>query len=149
MASRVLLPLSLAGVLVLSACGSEQDFGDEFEERDAEKLALGEQIYVQYCAACHGEQLEGEPEWRRRGADGRLPAPPHDDSGHTWHHPDEELFLVTRDGMVPPLAPEGYESNMPAFGDVLTDEEIRAVIVYIKSHWSDEIRQSRRRMLER
>ena len=149
MASRLLLPLSLAGALLLSACASEQDVGDEFDERDAEKLALGEQIYVQHCAACHGEQLEGEPDWRRRGADGRLPAPPHDDSGHTWHHPDEELFLVTRDGMVPPLAPEGYESNMPAFGDVLSDEEIRAVIVYIKSHWSDEIRQSRRRMLDR
>ena len=87
--------------------------------------------------------MEGEPDWRNRKPDGRLPAPPHDASGHTWHHPMDMLFRMTRDGIVPPLAPDGYESDMPAFGGVLSDNEIRAVLSHIESRWPDEIRQMR------
>ena len=53
---------------------------------DPELVALGASVYAQHCAACHGRELEGEPNWRRRKADGTLPAPPHDATGHTWHH---------------------------------------------------------------
>ena len=60
-----------------------------------------------------------------------MPAPPHDDSGHTWHHPDEVLFGITKHGVVPPYAPPGYESDMPAFAGKLSDDEIRAVLAYI------------------
>lgn len=107
---------------------------------DARQVALGETAYGQYCANCHGAKLEGQPNWRSRRADGRLPAPPHDETGHTWHHPDEVLFRITKQGMKPPLAPEGYESDMPAFDEVLTDEEIWAVLAFIKSTWPPEIR---------
>lgn len=100
-------------------------------------------MYAAQCASCHGENLAGEPNWRERKANGRLPAPPHDASGHTWHHPMDMLFRMTRDGIVPPLAPEGYESNMPAFGGVLSDNEIRAALSYIESRWPDDIQQMR------
>lgn len=109
------------------------------DPRDAQQVALGETIYRQHCASCHGARLEGQPDWRTRKPDGRLPAPPHDATGHTWHHTDEELFRITKSGLKPPLAPEGYQSDMPAFGGVLSDAEIRAVLAYIKSRWPPEI----------
>jgi hypothetical protein len=59
-------------------------------------LALGDKLYVQHCASCHGANLEGQPDWRKRLPNGRFPAPPHDATGHTWHHPDEVLFAVTK-----------------------------------------------------
>jgi len=106
---------------------------------DAAQVAAGKIVYEQYCAACHGDRLQGQPAWKKRLPSGRMPAPPHDESGHTWHHPDPVLFGIVRDGLVPPHAPQGYESDMPAFGDRLSDEQIWAVLAYIKSHWSPKI----------
>jgi mono/diheme cytochrome c family protein len=111
-------------------------------------LALGEKLYAQQCASCHGARLEGQPDWRKRLPNGRFPAPPHDESGHTWHHPDEVLFGITKHGLVPPYAPAGYESDMPAFGGKLSDPEIRAVLAYIESHWSPVVRKQRAEMLK-
>ena len=111
-------------------------------------LALGEKLYAQHCASCHGANLEGQPDWRKRLANGRFPAPPHDASGHTWHHPDEVLFAVTKLGLVPPYAPAGYQSDMPAFGGKLSDREIRSVLAYIESRWSPEVRKRRAEMLK-
>jgi mono/diheme cytochrome c family protein len=111
-------------------------------------LALGEKLYGQHCASCHGANLEGQPDWRKRLANGRFPAPPHDASGHTWHHPDEVLFGITKHGLVPPYAPAGYETDMPAFGGKLSDQEIRAVLAYIESRWSPEVHKRRAEMLK-
>jgi len=56
---------------------------------DAARLvARGEAVYRMHCASCHGRNLEGQPEWQSRDKEGFLPAPPHDESGHTWHHPE-------------------------------------------------------------
>jgi mono/diheme cytochrome c family protein len=104
------------------------------------RIAAGRTVYDAHCAACHGAQLEGQPDWQRRLPDGRLPAPPHDDSGHTWHHPFEVLFAITRNGLVPPFAPQGYRSDMPAFGDRLSDDEIWNSLAYIRSRWSGRVR---------
>lgn len=75
--------------------------------------------------------LEGQPDWKRRLDSGRMPAPPHDASGHTWHHPDQDLLVIVRDGL-PAIVP-GYESDMPAFGASLTDEEILPVIACLQA----------------
>jgi mono/diheme cytochrome c family protein len=69
---------------------------------------------------------------------GRLPAPPHDATGHTWHHSDAQLFRIVRDGLSA-IVP-GYETDMPAFAGVITDEEIRAVLEFIKSRWPERER---------
>lgn len=106
---------------------------------DAELIALGEAVYLEQCASCHGVNLEGQPNWRRRNEDGTLPAPPHDASGHTWHHPDSMLFEITKFG-TSAFVGGGYKSNMEGFGDRLSDVEIWASLAYIKSHWSATIR---------
>jgi mono/diheme cytochrome c family protein len=108
------------------------------ESVTAAEVALGQEVYAQGCASCHGANLEGQPDWRRRLENGRMPAPPHDETGHTWHHADRHLFTITKEG-VGAVVP-GYESDMPAFGDSLTDAEIRAVLAYIKSTWPERER---------
>ena len=125
-------------VMLAAGCSEERSPGDDqrADPRDAAKIALGAKVYAQQCAACHGAQLEGQPNWRQRLPNGRLPAPPHDESGHTWHHPDYVLFAITKNGLVPPYAPKDYESDMPAFAGKLSDDEIWAVLAYLKSHWT-------------
>jgi len=100
---------------------------------------VGRALYAQHCASCHGLNLEGQPDWKRRLASGRLPAPPHDASGHTWHHPDEVLLRITREGPAAVVG-NGYESDMPEFAAVLKDQQIRDVIGYIKSTWPERER---------
>ncbi len=120
--------------------------GQSIANASAARIAAGDAIYRQHCASCHGAELQGEPNWRQRKASGRLPAPPHDDSGHTWHHPDAVLFEITRNGLKPPLAPDGYESDMPGFGAVLGDEQIWSVLAYIGSRWSPREKQHQARV---
>jgi mono/diheme cytochrome c family protein len=113
--------------------------GSPADPNDAVQVALGKTVYDAQCALCHGANLEGQPNWQTRNANGRLPAPPHDASGHTWHHPDAVLFGITKNG-IGAYAPAGYQSDMPAFGGVLSDAEIWAVLAYIKSRWPEDVR---------
>ncbi|MHA1114102.1 MAG: c-type cytochrome [Alphaproteobacteria bacterium] len=98
-------------------------------------VARGARVYAENCAVCHGDKLQGETgNWRQRKADGTLPAPPHDASGHTWHHPDRLLFDITKRGGQA-TAPPGFKSAMPAFAETLDDGDIWAVLAFIKSRW--------------
>lgn len=112
---------------------------------NSEQVALGRVVYQQHCASCHGANLEGEPNWRRRKANGRLPAPPHDATGHTWEHTEEELFDVIQRGVQAIVSPT-YETDMIGFADVLSNVEIWAVIAFIRSTWPPRIEEIRRRM---
>ncbi len=102
-------------------------------------VAAGSQLYAEHCAVCHGENLEGESDWKIAHEDGSLPAPPHDQSGHTWHHGDELLFNYTKKGGAA-IVPEGFKSAMPGFGDALSDREIWDILAFIKSTWPTDIR---------
>jgi mono/diheme cytochrome c family protein len=114
---------------------------------NAAQVARGKPVYERLCASCHGARLEGQPDWQEKLPNGRMPAPPHDASGHTWHHPDSILFGITRHGLVPGrYAPPKYQSDMPAFGGALADDEIWAVLAYIKSSWPPEIRRAQHEM---
>jgi mono/diheme cytochrome c family protein len=99
-------------------------------------VARGKVLYAQHCAACHGANLEGKPDWKIPLADSSLPPPPHDSTGHTWHHPDELLIDIVANGGDPK-----YTSQMPAFKDQLTREQIAAVLDFIKSTWGREERE--------
>ena len=102
-------------------------------------VSLGKKIYSQNCASCHGIELEGQKNWQTRDSEGYLPAPPHDETGHTWHHSDEYLFLMTKLG-IEKLIGKKYQNNMPAYEEILSDKEIIAVLSFIKSTWSDRIK---------
>ena len=105
------------------------------------QLARGETLYAQECASCHGKNLEGQTRnWRQRLPDGSIPAPPHDASGHTWHHPDTMLFEITKYGRLR-TAPASTRSTMPMFETKLSDADIWAVLSYIKSRWPTRIQQ--------
>jgi len=107
-------------------------------------IVAGQDLYAKTCAACHGVNLEGQEDWRTPGPDGRLPAPPHDESGHTWHHPDQVLFAYTKQGGQEVMAAQGmeFDSGMPGFGGQLTDQEIWNILGFIKSTWSDRAQES-------
>ena len=117
------------------------------DAENAETIALGRTIYETQCAACHGAQLEGQPDWQMPLPSGRLPAPPHDATGHTWHHPDDILFRIVKEGTAA-IVGGGYESDMPGFADVLSDAEIRAVLAYIKSTWPERERSYQEKITE-
>jgi mono/diheme cytochrome c family protein len=102
----------------------------------------GRDLYVEHCASCHGAELQGQPEWRSPDEEGLYPAPPHDETGQTWHHDDAMLTdTITRDGQaVLDDMNVSFNSGMPGFGAVLTDSDIAAILDYIKSTWPDRIR---------
>ncbi len=127
----------VGGVAVLSAIfifwpiESDNTY-NRLDISDKKLIANGKRIYVAHCASCHGAKLEGQPNWRERGADGLYPAPPQTDAGHSWHHPDQYLINAVKNGVVD----NGIPTNMPAFDKTLNDMEIIAVLTYIKSEWS-------------
>jgi mono/diheme cytochrome c family protein len=105
---------------------------------DLAMISLGEEVYAQQCASCHGENLEGEADWMSRNPDDSFRAPPHDASGHTWHHSDRVLREATLQGGA--RLGEFGTSDMPVFAEILSEREVDAVLAYIKSTWPDEIR---------
>ena len=134
----ILSGAAATGAIALAAWATQSEPAAEGvtfmgEPVTAEDIALGHEVYAANCASCHGADLEGQPNWKRRLENGRMPAPPHDATGHTWHHADSQLFTITKLGVGAVVA--GYESDMPAFDGILTDAEIRSVLGYIKSTW--------------
>ena len=117
----------------------------EADASNSELVAWGSEVYAQFCVSCHGAELQGEPNWTVRKADGTLPAPPHDVTGHTWHHSDAQLFEMTKWGTAAVVG-SGYPSNMPGFSDKLVDEEIWAVLAFIKSDWPGDVQAVQARL---
>ena len=132
--------LAVVAGSVLASTGTD-DVLTALAADDLPMVAQGDKIYQAHCATCHGVQLEGQPDWRQRDDAGFLPAPPHDASGHTWHHADDLLFEITKYGPGVIFADSDYRSHMPAYENILSDEDIVAVLSYIKNTWPDEERQ--------
>jgi len=136
------LALVIVGALVVFGVASVVLVPDRPKPGDPDNAAavtVGAKLYAEHCATCHGENLEGESDWRVTREDGTLPAPPHDNNGHTWHHGDELLFNYTKEGGAA-LAPAGFRSGMPGFAETLADEQIWDILAFIKSTWPDDIR---------
>ncbi len=141
--------IGLLGALVFAYWPQPANQARYIEPSGQTLLAQGKTIYANNCASCHGAQLQGQANWRLRLANGRLPAPPHDVSGHTWHHPDQVLVDIIRNGLLPGVtAPPGYVSDMPAYKDVLSDHDIVAVLAYIKSSWPRQALDAQKQMTE-
>lgn len=131
-------------LLALMTSVSAQAPNDLPEQPVDVDIIAGETLYADNCAACHGDKLEGQPNWRINKEDGSLPAPPHDESGHTWHHGDALLFEIIKTGGKASLEKRGitdFKSGMPAFGDSLSDQEIWDLLAYMKSTWPKKIQE--------
>ncbi|MDG4649028.1 cytochrome c [Roseibacterium sp. SDUM158017] len=126
------------GVWVWQAEAQDRLPGQILRWQDEQTVTLGAGIYAAECADCHGADLEGQADWQVRMGNGRLPAPPHDETGHTWHHPDALLIAITAQGTAAMVGGD-YESDMMGFGDRLSEDEIVAVLSYIKSTWPEEV----------
>ena len=146
---RPMLGLLLA--IAFFAAGSRSGFAIDEPTKpnpdDPKLVARGKVIYAEHCASCHGTNLEGQPNWRHRLPNGRMPAPPHDPTGHTWHHSDKQLFNMTKFG--PGALVPGYQSDMPGYKDKLGDADIWTVLSYIESTWPVDIRLRQQRMIGR
>jgi mono/diheme cytochrome c family protein len=121
---------------ILSLLASPVAADHNWEHRD---IVAGQSLYADNCASCHGVNLEGQPNWRTPDTDGVLPAPPHDGTGHTWHHGDDLLFEYTKLGGAAAMAlrgVSGFNSGMSSFGETVTDDEIWDIHAYIRSTWS-------------
>ncbi|MFD0917572.1 c-type cytochrome [Pseudahrensia aquimaris] len=139
-------PGGLGLVLLASVFPGSSHAAELLSPDDLPIVTKGREIYQQHCASCHGTNLEGEPNWRRPNADLTMPAPPHDDTGHTWHHSNQVLFNLTKYGLAKYLNQPDYKSNMPAYEGVLTDKEIKAVLSFIESTWSQTTRTHQNRL---
>jgi S-disulfanyl-L-cysteine oxidoreductase SoxD len=144
----VLIVLYCVYILVQAAgCQANGDTGSSRPENtipsipvlDPQSIERGQKVYAQYCAACHGADLEGQANWKEQNADGTFRAPPHDAEGHTWHHSDAQLIEAINRGGARLPADIGGTSNMPGYEAVLTAQEISDVLNYIKSTWPEEI----------
>jgi len=136
----VLLCLFFSQRLLAQNLGTD-DVETQLKADDLAAVARGEEVYSLHCAVCHGAMLEGQPDWRQRDAEGLLPAPPHDETGHTWHHRDDLLFEITKYGASVVIGDESYKTRMPAYNGVISDSDIVAVLSYIKNRWPEEERE--------
>jgi len=143
--SVVTVLIAAAAVVFWFAKGDNQPNGyTGFADAD---IVAGATLYAQNCAVCHGDQLQGQSNWRIALDDGTFPAPPHDQTGHTWHHDDALLFSYTKLGGAGALAAQGvtsFKSAMPGFGETLSDQDIRNVLGFIASTWPERVRKARK-----
>lgn len=130
--------LALLMFVVRSGSQSPADAGDRADATNVQLVARGKQLYMTRCASCHGSDLAGEQDWPQRRANGVMPTAPLDERGQTWQRDDEWIFTTIKHGGQA-TAPDGATSYMPALGGGLTDEDIWAVISYIKSTWPRSI----------
>lgn len=144
--------VAVVGLIALMGAGSlllrqQLETPSMLRPGDARVVAQGLKVYEAECARCHGAQLQGEPNWQKRLPNGQLPAPPHDESGHTWHHPGEVLFNITKYGPQH-YAGANYASAMPKYEGILSDEQIVAVLSYIKSTWPPKVKGAHNKIEE-
>ena len=128
---RVAIALIIgAAVIPVVACGSDSTESDPVSQAMTEGPVVqaieGAAVYTANCIGCHGD---------RDGTGGISAAPRHDETGHTWHHPDAQLFDWVLNGKA------GF-SQMPAFIDTLSEEQVESVLAYIKTWWAEDQRTS-------
>ena len=140
LAFLLLCAVTAAGLYMWLGTGDKTSGPVVLVPDDRTVVARGKTIYAEQCAACHGADLKGQPGWKQRRPDGTLLAPPHDVSGHTWHHRDQLLFDLTKLGLKAMAGPD-YKTDMPVYKDILSDSDIIATLSYIKSTWPADIRQ--------
>lgn len=138
----------VAGLVLVAACSGSSSGPVTFPplapesdlpplpDLDFARVRQGAALYAESCSECHQSDLSGDPNWKIRADDGGFRPPPQDASGHTWHHSDNELVGIVMRGYDFPVP----ESRMPSFGDTFTEDEVLAILDFIKASWGEEER---------
>ena len=108
---------------------------------DTPLTTLGKRVYADYCASCHGRNLQGQSLWQLDDKFAGRRAPAHDETGHTWQHADEDLVHKTKYGRFA-AEPADPIPAMPAFAAILDDHQILAALAFIKARWPLGLRVS-------
>ena len=143
-----ILGFAVAMLLVASIAAKTSFSQSMLRPSDSKTVTRGSLIYKQHCSSCHGKNLEGAPSWRLRLPNGKLPAPPHDESGHTWQHSDKILFSLTKQGPTKIIRGD-CKGDMPGLDKTLTDDQIIELLSYIKSRCPKEKQKCRNLLNER
>lgn len=98
----------------------------ETQSNLAETHARGAKLYATSCQPCHGD---------RQGKGTASGTSPHNEKGHTWHHPDIQLKDWTLSGK------PGFLRDMPAFKAMLKEKDVEAILAFIKTWWTAEQRE--------
>lgn len=112
---------------------SLQGFAEGDRWYSSEQATRGKELFARNCAGCHGKQGEATPDWQKPNEQGQFPPPPLNGTAHTWHHPLDLLRRTVKEGGVK------VGGSMPAFGGVLSGEDINDVLAYVQSLWPEEI----------
>lgn len=100
-------------------------------------LKKGQQLFVQNCAACHGQNAQSLAEnWRKRGANGQYPPPPLNGSAHAWHHSVKSLVNTIQNGTL------NIGGSMPPWKGKLSKKDSLYIVIWLTSLWPDEMYQS-------
>ena len=93
---------------------------------DAESLKAGQAIHTKLCLRCHGELGQGDGPARKL-----LKVKPADwtDQERMTQYSDEDLFKVVKFGGTS----VGRSRLMPGFKTKMKDDQIRQIIIFIKS----------------
>ncbi len=111
----------------------------EIDEKLISQINLGKSLYVTHCASCHGDNLQGQPNWiTKKDKDGHNLSPPLNGTGHTWHHSQEQLFNIIRYGFK--IYNENYDGKMQG-NEKLNDNDIWSILAYMKSVWPESIQR--------
>lgn len=102
-------------------------------KKDFAAFMQGGSLFRKNCAQCHGNLAQGGPNWRQANSKGKMPPPPLNGTGHTWHHSKTALAQTIRNGTL------HIGGSMPPWRSTMTDKEIDMTIDWFQSRWSDEI----------
>ena len=126
--------LAILAAIVGLACSV---MAPEGQEQVFVPIQRGEQLYQAYCASCHGGPTGGR----------MMDIPPvHNANGHTWHHPDCQLRSIILHGsgqmgeMMRRMMGSPDAPRMPTFEGTLSDEDVDAILGYVKTWWTPQQR---------
>ncbi len=94
----------------------------------ADELARGAEIFQANCAVCHGSEGQPDPDSPLVQGLGVVPANFSDALFNSREGASEWKLVVTHGG-----AALAFSDKMPAFGEALPEEDIDAVLAYIKT----------------
>ncbi|HEU4603387.1 MAG TPA: cytochrome c [Steroidobacteraceae bacterium] len=95
---------------------------------DPSVMELGRKIYVQQCAVCHGDEGQGH-----------APAfpPLAGNQSITMASPVNSIRMVLNGGYAPGTRKNPRPYGMPPFSHILSDDEVAAVVTYIRVAWNN------------